>query len=335
MRVSLVWLRMAAGVAVVLGLAVARPSTQAPPVLSLKDRDALQNRWLAARFRTGPARGDAPRTDRHVGRHLPRAQRGPRLHHAGPPSVACSRGGSRCSCTSTGERRASSGSTVNPYGSGDLHKAFAGPLHGRVRTGGLDPWQRLARIIKARNPEADRGERVGTFAFADGLSASNKALLVRALGPELAARLVSAERVAVGLARAPVGRGTGLLPPDRRAQPPVVAEAFSRPVITPGVTTIDDLAWWVRERIAELKLGTWFQPMFYISRPRVGRRREPRGPERGDMLRCDIGITYLGLDRRHPAGGLRPAGRRDRRAARGSGTHWPRGTACRTSSCRR
>jgi hypothetical protein len=55
----------------------------------------------------------------------------------------------------------------------------------------LDPWQRLAEIIRARNPKK-------IFAFVDGLTSSNKALLVRAIGPELAIRIVPAERVILG-----------------------------------------------------------------------------------------------------------------------------------------
>jgi len=75
----------------------------------------------------------------------------------------------------------------------------------------------------------------------------------------------------------------------------VVAEAFSSRVITPGVTTIDDLEFWVRERLAELKLDTWFPPMFYITRP-AGAGPPTRVIQRGDLLRCDVGVTYLGLN---------------------------------------
>lgn len=32
----------------------------------------------------------------------------------------------------------------------------------------------------------------------------------------------------------------------------IISEAFSRRVITPGVTTTDDVVWWIRERICGL-----------------------------------------------------------------------------------
>jgi hypothetical protein len=37
----------------------------------------------------------------------------------------------------------------------------------------------------------------------------------------------------------------------------VIAEAFSNAVIVPGVTTNEDVAWWMRQRVAELGLGQW------------------------------------------------------------------------------
>ena len=76
----------------------------------------------------------------------------------------------------------------------------------------------------------------------------------------------------------------------------IIADAFSRNVIMPGVTTTDDVVWWMRERIAELKLGTWFQPSISIQRPKTDETKGSRVIHRGDLLHCDMGITYLGLN---------------------------------------
>jgi Xaa-Pro aminopeptidase len=75
----------------------------------------------------------------------------------------------------------------------------------------------------------------------------------------------------------------------------LVREVFSRQVITPGVTTLDDLTWWIRERLAGMKLTTWFQPLFYIIRPGSSDPAQSRVIGPGDLLRCDIGVTYMGL----------------------------------------
>ena len=184
--------------------------------------------------------------------------------------------------------------TVNRYGGGDLHKSFPSYYTAAWEPESLDPWDRLAQIVKARNPRRIGINESATFAFADGLSASLKARLVQALGPEYAGRLVSSERLAVGWLETRTAGELEFYKEIVALTHGIAAEAFSSAVITPGVTTIDDLESWVRQRFAALDLDTWFPPMFYIIRP------SSSGPvtrvvQRGDLLRCDIGVTYVGL----------------------------------------
>jgi hypothetical protein len=186
--------------------------------------------------------------------------------------------------------------TVNRYGGGDLHKEFADYYQPAWDPENIDPWQRLAQIIRTRNPKKIAINESETWACADGLSAANKSQLVRALGPDYAGRLVSAERLVVGWLERRTPEELAFYPQIVALNHQIAAEAFSSKVITPGVTTIDDLAWWVRDRIAGLKLATWFQPMFYITRPRGGPEQDSRTIQRGDMLRCDMGVTYLSLN---------------------------------------
>lgn len=188
--------------------------------------------------------------------------------------------------------------SVNRWGGGDLHKEFADFYRPAWEPETIDPWERLARIVRERNPKRIAVDESETFAFADGLSAENKAKLVKALGPELAARLVSAERLAVGWLETRTAGELDFYPRIVALNHRIVREAFSDRVIKPGMTTIDDLEWWVRERLDELKVATWFPPMFYIVRPGPGDPNDKNGRviRRGDMLRCDIGVSYLGLN---------------------------------------
>jgi Xaa-Pro aminopeptidase len=287
--------------AVAAALAAAAPAVRAqpaqpapPPVLTLREQAALQNRWLAARFATV----------------LPEVMRREQIdmwvvvcreHNEDPVYTTLVPAPSLFAWRLTmlvffdrgpaGIERL----IVNPYGSGDLHKAFADFYTPAFEPTALTPWQRLASIVKARDPKAIAIDESDTFAFADGLTATHKAQLVQALGPDLARRLVPASRVAVGWLERRSAEEIAFYPKIVALNHAIVAEAFSRQVITPGVTTIDDLAWWVRERIAALKLGTWFQPMFYLTRRAATPAPNPRIVQPGDMLRCDIGITYLGL----------------------------------------
>jgi hypothetical protein len=93
----------------------------------------------------------------------------------------------------------------------------------------------------------------------------------------------------------------------------IIAQAFSNEVIVPGVTTTEDVRWWMRQRVADLGLGQWFHPSISIQRE-GGLEEVERAAdggyviERGDMLHCDFGIVYLGLstDTQHLAYVLRP-----------------------------
>lgn len=185
--------------------------------------------------------------------------------------------------------------TINRYGGGDLHKEFAAFYTPSWEPENLDPWDRLAQVIRARDPRKIAINESGVFAFADGLSAENKARLVRALGPDLSARLVSSERLAVGWLETRTAEELEFYPRIVAINHRIVREAFSRKVITPGVTTVDDLEWGVRERLAELKLATWFPPMFYILRPRPADPAKSRVILPGDFLRCDVGVVYMSL----------------------------------------
>jgi len=89
----------------------------------------------------------------------------------------------------------------------------------------------------------------------------------------------------------------------------IISAAFSNLVITPGVTTTADVVWWMRQRVNDLGLGTWFQPSVEVQRQ--GATAEDLGEdpviERGDVLHCDFGITAMGLntDTQHMAYVLR------------------------------
>jgi len=178
--------------------------------------------------------------------------------------------------------------TVSRYGIGDLYKSIWDPNK-------TEQWARLAEVIKERKPKRIGIDESNTFAFGDGLSASHKAKLTEALGPEYAKRLVSAERLAVGWLEKRTPEELEVYPHLVAIAHAIIADAFSSKVITPGATTADDIVWWMRERIAELKLGTWFHPSISIQRSKAGKIKEDRVIHRGDLLHCDMGTSYLGL----------------------------------------
>ena len=85
----------------------------------------------------------------------------------------------------------------------------------------------------------------------------------------------------------------------------IIKEAFSEKVITPGITTTTDVVWWMRQKITDLGLKTWFHPTVDVQRTsekQAGHLYSFSGrPDNltilpGDLVHCDIGITYLRLN---------------------------------------
>ena len=187
--------------------------------------------------------------------------------------------------------------SVNPYGSGDFNREINDYYLPGWTEKPEDPWARLARIVRERDPKRIAIDESRTFAFADGLSATMRSELAAALGPGLSARLVSAERLAVGWLEKRTAGEIDFYTQLAALNRSVAAEALSGKVIKPGVTTLDNLSWWTRERFARLGVEAWFQPTFYIVR-RAG-QGHPEEVRRvilpGDVVRCDIGFSCLGM----------------------------------------
>jgi Xaa-Pro aminopeptidase len=160
----------------------------------------------------------------------------------------------------------------------------------------------LRRLLDERRPTSIGINTSRTFAHADGLSHTEHETLVAAIGPAHASRLRSAEPLAVDWLERKLPEETAAYREAMVIAHRIIREAFSRKVITPGVTTADDVAWWMRQRVAELGLGQWFQPTVDIQRA-GGRGTDTRVIHPGDLLHCDFGIVYLGFatDTQHNA----------------------------------
>jgi hypothetical protein len=166
-----------------------------------------------------------------------------------------------------------------------------------------DQWAELAKVIADRNPATIAVNRSEAFPLADGLSSTHYEAIVRALGPDMSKRLMSTEKLGLGWLETRTASEMATYPIVSRITHSIVEEAFSERVITPGVTTSDDVVWYFRNRVAELKLQTWFHPSVAIQRPDGGKFTVQEMGLRGntvimpgDMLHVDFGITYLGLN---------------------------------------
>lgn len=168
-------------------------------------------------------------------------------------------------------------------------------------------WGGLRKLVEERSPRSIGINVSNAWNHADGLTANERDQLMAALGPTYAGRVKTAEMLAVGWLEAKLPEETEAYRHVMTVAHQIIREAFSNAVITPGVTTAEDVAWWMRQRVAELGLGSWFHPSVNIQRQ--GGTVEPPGIiQPGDMLHTDFGIVYLGFstDTQHNAYVLKP-----------------------------
>lgn len=180
---------------------------------------------------------------------------------------------------------------------------FAGFYEAAWEGGDLEAqWTRLGEVIRERNPKKIAVDVSRDWPFADGLTHALHERLMAVLTPELRSRVVSAEPLVVRWLETRTARELESYPTIVAIARGVVEEAFSEKVITPGVTTTDDVAWYIRERYTELGLPIWFMPDVNVQRP--GLKCEADMPfcgtegviQRGDVLHTDVGITYLRMN---------------------------------------
>jgi Xaa-Pro aminopeptidase len=159
-------------------------------------------------------------------------------------------------------------------------------------------FESLAEFIKQRDPKKIGINVSSSWAFGDGLSVELKKKLEYALGPELSSRIVSAENLCVGWLESRSPMELSAYRHICGIAHDVIAEFFSNKVITPDITTTEDVVWWIRDKFRELKLDTWFQPSISIQRHKNEAAKygeDMNVIRRGDLLHCDVGIKYLGL----------------------------------------
>ena len=166
-----------------------------------------------------------------------------------------------------------------------------------------DQWKALLDIIEERNPEKIGINKSAHFALADGITSSEYEDLMETLPQNYRNKVVSAEKLAIAWLETRTPREMAIYQQICHIAHQIIAEGFSEKVIQPGVTTTVDVVWWFRERIKELKLDTWFHPTVDLQRNNptselyaFSGRPGFNVIQPGDLLHCDFGITYLGLN---------------------------------------
>jgi Xaa-Pro aminopeptidase len=188
---------------------------------------------------------------------------------------------------------------IAPYNVGDLF------VRAWDKDSQANQWQALVELIEKYDPKTIGINQSKIWGHADGLVATEKERLLAELPKKFEQRLVSAEALAVAWLETRIPEEIELLKNMTALAHDIIAEGFSNRVIEPGRTTTDDVVWWFREKVLELKIATWFHPSVSLQRSdNIKFDHEDAFTngtgsqliQKGDLLHIDFGISYLRLN---------------------------------------
>jgi Xaa-Pro aminopeptidase len=168
----------------------------------------------------------------------------------------------------------------------------------------------LPAFVKERNPRrigVNMSEEIGP---ADGLSHTMYQHLVKTLGDPYASRLVSAERVVSDFRSHRVASEIVAFGEAAGIAIQLTERALSNEVIAVGKTTLEDVAWWMQDRLLERALGSAFDmPSVYVTGPEgIVATSSSRIVQPGDVMMIDWGVQLMnfGTDVKRVAYVLKP-----------------------------
>ncbi len=168
-----------------------------------------------------------------------------------------------------------------------------------------DQWKRLVQLIQERNPEKIGLNYSKDHNIADGLDKTDFDEFIERLPETFQKKVVSAEQLAVRWIETRTQREMVIYDQLVDITHDIISEAFSEKVITPGITTTTEVEWWMRQKVTDMGLETWFHPSVDAQRSSdnleghlysFSNRPDDMVILPGDLLHCDFGITYLRLN---------------------------------------
>jgi len=168
-----------------------------------------------------------------------------------------------------------------------------------------DQWKALVDIIAKRDPKKIGINYSEHFGIVDGVVKTDYEEFMKELPENYRSRVTSAEKLAIAWIETRTAQEMEVYKELVKITHDIIAEAFSTKVIKPGTTTTDDVVWWLRQKVTDMGLNTWFHPTVDIQRAgealeshitSFSNRPDKKIIRKGDLIHCDFGITYLRLN---------------------------------------
>lgn len=155
----------------------------------------------------------------------------------------------------------------------------------------------LKKFVTERNPTKIGLNTSRNIGGADGLTYSSYLELAEILGKKYKKKFVSAEKLVSDFRSRRVASEIAIYGEAGELSYTIAEKAFSNEVITPGITTLEDVAWWMKEQQFKHNLGSSFgMPSVYITGPEgIVATSTDRIIQRGDLLMIDWGVGIMNM----------------------------------------
>ena len=166
------------------------------------------------------------------------------------------------------------------------------------RSGAWDhflPVSDFASFVEERDPQRIGLNISRSIGPADQLTHAGYEQIVETLGERFRDRLVPAEKLVSDFRSRRVASEIAAFAEAGEISRRLAERAFSNEVIVPGVTRLEEVAWWLMDRLLEEGLGSSFGlPSIYVTGPEgIEAISDERIVQRGDLLMIDWGVGYL------------------------------------------
>jgi len=153
----------------------------------------------------------------------------------------------------------------------------------------------LKEFVTKRDPKRIGLNMSKEIGGADGLSYTGRQQLAEILGSRYETRFVSAEKLFSDFRSRHVASEIAVFAEAGDYSYQIAERALSNEVITPGITTLEDVAWWMKEQLFKNNLQSSFgMPSIYVTGPNgIEATSTDRIIQRGDILMLDWGVGLM------------------------------------------
>ena len=175
-------------------------------------------------------------------------------------------------------------------------KSVAKFYESKWQFGKEDQMVALKRLIEEKDPKRIALNMSKEFAVCDGFSIGLYQMFKESLGEDIMNKMVNDDLLAMKFMEIRTPTELKLMPEVMSVAHDIMERMYTTDVIKPGITTTNDLEWFMKEEVNKLGLTYWFEPTMDLQRKNGDESRyDSCVIQKGDLLHCDFGLYYMNM----------------------------------------